>query len=267
MNPLPSQPSGGGGGTTTVVIGGSGVSFHTHPATAITGDTNPLLPDRLADETVEILDFNAVLETGFWAADTSASNAPASSFWTLRVIRYGIDTTTGNFAHQIAQEVVPPYRTFVRDVNVITWTAWEQIDRTYLDTRYRLVSDIDFQQDTQSGDVTPNGTANSSLTGLSITVTSPGTSAVYAVEIDADVSFTGAQTNLIELLVDGVAETPQLISGASASGQRIDGHKKWRVTGLAAGSRTFTAQTRNTGVGTAATVRATHTLMTVERKS
>lgn len=117
----------------------------------------------------------------------------------------------------------------------------------------------------QSANITPNGTTNSTLTGLSITVACPGTSAVYMVSISADVQFNGAQVNIIELLVDGVAQSAQLLSAGSAAAQRHGPMNTWRITGLTAGSRTFTARTRNSAVGTNATVNQTHTLMTLQR--
>jgi hypothetical protein len=188
MNPPTSQP-GQSSGTTIVVGGGSSTPFHTHPATAITGDTEILLPDRLADETVEILDFNAVLETGCWAADTSASNAPASSFWLLSVKRYGIDTTTGNFARQRAQEVVPPYRTYERSVNVVTWTAWERINNTVDRAGYRGSTSAQSIANNTSTLVTLTGTADFDGGGMSISssVVTIGTAGVY--DISASVQF------------------------------------------------------------------------------
>lgn len=116
-----------------------------------------------------------------------------------------------------------------------------------------------------TGSVTPTNTTNIAVSGLSIAVTSPAASAVFMVEIDADVSTNiGGTVNLIELLVDGLAQTAQLITHLSANALRVAGHKKWRITGLSAGSHTFTAQTRNTAAGTSATVNLTHTLMTAQ---
>lgn len=270
MNPLPRKSAtqtNGGGRTTIVVGGGSGVPFHQHPAEAITSGTldDERLSDRLQPVGIPTADADSQTESGWWAAGALAANVPASSSWAGLTIRHA-ENELGIFAEQILYEVVTPFRIYRRTAEIF-WTAWEQIDRTFYDTRYQLVTDLDSSQVAQSGAVTPNGTANSTLTGLSSSVTSPGTAAVYMVEIDPDVTFAGAQTNIIELLVDGVAQTAQLITGAAATGYRFDGHKKWRITGLAAGSRTFTARTRNTAAGTNATVNLTHTLMTVTRVS
>lgn len=264
MNPLPSQPS-GGGSNTTVVIGGSNTpTFHTHPPSSLTAPVgDDQLPERLGSTTEYVTHLNNHQTTGWWAADILTAQSPdITSFWSGVTYVYGRDTTA-LYATQIAFETQPAGRLFQRTCNAGTWGDWVQMDRAFYDARYAPATES--VQDVQSADVTPNGTTPSALTGLSIAVTSPGTSAVYMVTIDADVTFVGSQTNLIELLVDGVAESAQLISGAAASGYRINGSKMWRITGLAAGSRTFTAQTKNSGAGTNATVKQTHTLMTVQR--
>lgn len=115
----------------------------------------------------------------------------------------------------------------------------------------------------QSAPVTPIGTEGGTgltLTDLEYEIDCPNESAVYTVEIHADVVFSGAQTNIIELLVDGsVASGPQLVN----SPDRPNGCKKWVVTGLPVGSHTFSARTRNNEAGSAATVNPTHTTMTV----
>jgi hypothetical protein len=128
----------------------------------------------------------------------------------------------------------------------------------------RQPNSADAQKDQPSSNTTPSGTTNSTITGLSIAVTCPNVDAVYEVQIDSDVTFSGAQTNIIELLVDGSAEAVQIINAATASGQRGQGSKTWPITGLSAGAHTFTARTRNTAGGTAAIVTAAHTVMTVK---
>jgi hypothetical protein len=265
MNPLPSQPP-DNSGRNIVVGGGSSVTPHSHSFGALQGDVQDVqLPDRLATTCVTVAHCSdgLALKSGWWRADPGATDSPdTASNFIGQTWHYLSDPTFGDFRAQIATEVQTARRRFHRNQVAGSWSAWEQVDRTFYDSRY---VPIESSQVAQSGAVTPNGTANSTLTGLSISVTSPGTSAVYMVEIDADVTFVGSQTNIIELLVDGVAETAQLISGAAATGYRIDGHKKWRITGLAAGSRTFTARTRNSAAGTNATVNLTHTLMTVQR--
>jgi hypothetical protein len=121
---------------------------------------------------------------------------------------------------------------------------------------------FDTQQDAPSGNTSPTGTTNSTVAGLSITVTSVGTGSVFLVTIDGDVTFTGAGTNIIELLVDGTPEAVQLLSFGAASGARQNGSKTWRITGLSAGSHTFTARTRHSAAVSVSTVTAAHTLMT-----
>lgn len=121
------------------------------------------------------------------------------------------------------------------------------------------------QQDSPSGNAAPTGTANVTIPGLSITITSAGTSAAHLVTIDADVRMDDANTvNEIELLVDGVAEAVRLITSGQALNARIAGSKTWRITGLSAGAHTFTARTHNAGAATDATVFAAHTFMTYQ---
>ncbi|WP_159540873.1 hypothetical protein [Aeromicrobium sp. 9AM] len=106
-------------------------------------------------------------------------------------------------------------------------------------------------------------TTNVTLTGLTQSVTSPGTTAVYDVSIDADVQVgVTATTNTIECLVDGTAETKQLLSGGVAL-WRGSASKTWRITGLSAGSHTFSFRSKNT---TAQSVNiSSHTAMVVKR--
>lgn len=112
----------------------------------------------------------------------------------------------------------------------------------------------------------PNGTSNMTLAGLSQTINCPGPGTVYFVGIEAEASFGGAQVNIIELLVDGLAQAPALNTQANASGYRYSAVRTWRITGLAAGAHTFTFRTRNTAAGTNCTINTT-TLMTVKRET
>lgn len=130
MNPpTPPPPAQTGGGGVVVVGGGTSVPFHTHPSTAITGDLNDMMPERLSNQAREVTDCNSAeaLETGWWSADNSAANTPDASFWVGQTIFYSIDTTTGWFAVQVAHEVSGTYRSFKRTLNVITWTAWSEV--------------------------------------------------------------------------------------------------------------------------------------------
>lgn len=121
----------------------------------------------------------------------------------------------------------------------------------------------DTAQVASTGAATATSTTNVTIPGLSLTVTSPGPGAVYLISIDADISVTSG-TNIVELLVDGVAlTTPQIISTGNSS--RRAGSKTWRVTGLSASTHTFTARTRNTAASTSAVVQPTHTVMRMQR--
>jgi hypothetical protein len=116
--------------------------------------------------------------------------------------------------------------------------------------------------------VSGTGTTNLTIAGLSITVTSPGTTAVYKVSLTADVDAGPGVINVVELLVDGTAESRTLNTGAAAgtSGNlaRACGHQEWRITSLSAGSHTFTARAHNALAGTSH-VYAAHTVMSVTR--
>lgn len=127
MNPIPPQPPSGGGSTQVVISSGTGsVPYHQHPLPAITGDWEDVIPERLAIRAVEVTDCNAALDTGWWSADNSAANTPDTSFWVGQTIFYSIDTTTGLFVVQMAHEVTGAYRSFKRNLNVVTWTAWQE---------------------------------------------------------------------------------------------------------------------------------------------
>lgn len=121
------------------------------------------------------------------------------------------------------------------------------------------------EQDAQTSDVTVTSTTNATLPGLSVTISSPSTDAVYMADLDPDVTTTANTLNFVELLVDGTAQTPQIITQSTATGNlRVTAHKRFRITGLT-GTHTITARTRNSGASTSATVRAANTLLTVER--
>lgn len=126
------------------------------------------------------------------------------------------------------------------------------------------------QQAVLSAPITPNGIEGGTgltLTDLEVDVDNPNESAVYEVRIESEVQFTGAQINLIELLVDGVADPRELRTRAAASGYWLGNSQTWIVTGLSVGSHTFSARTRNSAAGTNATVGDQFTTMTVRRVS
>lgn len=122
------------------------------------------------------------------------------------------------------------------------------------------------QQDVLGIAANPNSVANVTLSGLQIDIVVNDTREQWAVELDADVTVP-LGTNVIELLVDGIAEAAQIITGTTGSNIRIAGHKKWLITGLSVGPHSFTARTRMIAASTNATVNATHTIMTTTREA
>jgi hypothetical protein len=113
---------------------------------------------------------------------------------------------------------------------------------------------------------TATSTAAVTITGMSQAIVSPGTAAVYFVRIEPSWATAAGTSSIIELLVDGVAQPVQLLQNTAVL-DSLSPAKTWRITGLAAGSHTFSAQVRNTAASTVATVSATHSVMTIERKS
>jgi hypothetical protein len=95
-------------------------------------------------------------------------------------------------------------------------------------------------------------TGNSNVTtqvqtvpGLTISINCPGPSAVYEVGVYADLRLNAQTISLAaNLMVNGVAYGGQLALGGP-SGLIIPGAKAWLVTGLAAGTQTFTLQHSN----------------------
>lgn len=117
---------------------------------------------------------------------------------------------------------------------------------------------------TASGNAAPTSTTNVTIPGISATVTSPGTNAAWMIDLDCDVLIgASAGGNIVGLLIDG-AEHASLIVSAGAAAARFAATKRYRITGLSAGSHTFTARTRSQGAYTT-TVNQTHSTMTVER--
>lgn len=144
MNPLPrTTPTqqGASGGTTIIVGGGSGIPFHQHPAEAIVSGTldDDRLPERIGPIPVGSTDCDQEVESGWWAAGSGTANTPDVSSWVGQTIRF-TEQTLGFFSVQTIYEVVGQYRIYQRTLNIF-YTAWEQIDRDFLDTRYRLMTD------------------------------------------------------------------------------------------------------------------------------
>jgi hypothetical protein len=145
----------------------------------------------------EIANCNAEIMPGYWSADTGTANTPASSFWVGESQRYSIDTVTGNFARQIAREIVPPYRVYERALNVLTWTTWERIDRGQFTSNragYRGSTSAQSIANNTSTTVTLTGTADHDGGGLSIasSIVTIGTAGTYA--ISGSVQFASAAT-------------------------------------------------------------------------
>lgn len=109
----------------------------------------------------------------------------------------------------------------------------------------------------------PTSTTNVTIPGLSVTVSSPGTGAAWMVEISADIILAATGGNIVGLLVDGAEQTAVIVSAGATNG-RFAACKRWRISGLTAGSHTFTARTRSQGAYTT-TALTPSTTMTVER--
>lgn len=101
----------------------------------------------------------------------------------------------------------------------------------------------------------PTSTTNVTMPSLDMTFSVSGVSDVVWVRCHAAVTIGVANTiNIIELLIDGVAQAAQLWTRANAVNNIITGAQEWRLTGLAAGSHTIAFRTRNTAAATSATV-------------
>lgn len=113
----------------------------------------------------------------------------------------------------------------------------------------------------------PTSTSFVQVTGVSAGFTATGTSDVYLVHVDVDVSLTPASSrNVVELRVDGVADPEQIVMGAipGVASSRLPGHHTFRLSGLAAGAHTLTMWTRSDGAYTT-TVQATNSGLIVHR--
>jgi hypothetical protein len=112
---------------------------------------------------------------------------------------------------------------------------------------------------TLSTTATATSTSNVTLhTSIDLSIDSPGTSAKFDVELFADVQIGGvAGTNIIECLVDGVAQSAQIVTAGDA-GLRVAVSKFWPIIGLSEGSHDITFRTRNT-TSVTITVNSGHT--------
>lgn len=136
--------------------------------------------------------------------------------------------------------------------------AGREIEYTTDGTTWRtLVAAGTSDQLVLSASPTPTSTTNVTMPSLDMAPVIRSTSDVLWVDISAEVLInTGGTINVIEVLIDGVAEGVQLRT-AGAANDRISGHKRWRKTGLSAGAHTVAFRTRNTAGSTSATVVAT----------
>lgn len=174
---------------------------------------------------------------------TTGTAPPSTSGFASRVGAIGRITSTGNVIDLLGD-----------NSGKVGWLSW---DTSGVGTQDNVMV-------TASGNAAPTSTTNVTIPGISSTITSPGTSSAWMVEICADVLIGGtAGGNIVGLLIDG-AEHASLIVSAGAAAGRFAATKRWRITGLSAGSHTFTARTRSQGAYTT-TVNQTHTTMTVER--
>lgn len=99
---------------------------------------------------------------------------------------------------------------------------------------------------TCTSSVNVTGTTNTDIPGLSVNITSSGTSDVFFVHASFDVRFnaSGSIANAIRLYVDGVAR-PSEIATNGPNGEIQNPGRTWRVTGLSAGSHTIKAMSQN----------------------
>lgn len=105
----------------------------------------------------------------------------------------------------------------------------------------RLTS-LDFQALVQVNGPTTDydtTTAIADVPQLTTTVVCPGTAAVYKVTVDLAVGAAGNSNFTAYLNVNGVDDAKVIRFVQSASGNRAQQSRSWRVTGLAAGSRIF----------------------------
>ena len=85
-----------------------------------------MLPARLAESTRGsiITDFNPVQKSGWYFADTGATNAPAAGAWHLQVI--ALDADANGAVEQIAFSATD-YRIYVRNIWYAAWMPWVKI--------------------------------------------------------------------------------------------------------------------------------------------
>jgi hypothetical protein len=130
--------------------------------------------------------------------------------------------------------------------------AGREVEYTTDGTTWRaLVAEGSSDQKSLSTAANPTSTTNVDLNDLDMTATIRSTSDVLWIDVDAVVGILTANAqNIIELLVDGVADPKTMVTRSADANHRSSGYKKWRYTGLTPGAHTIEFRTRS---GAAAT--------------
>lgn len=111
-------------------------------------------------------------------------------------------------------------------------------------------------------------TTSVQLSGMSITITSTGTTDVFEAVAVADiVTITGAATACVcQLRVDGTLYADRsIIFVGPTTNIRATASQRWKITGLAAGTHTVSLWAHRSGAGGAYRINATHTSLSVKR--
>ena len=128
---------------------------------------------------------------------------------------------------------------------------------------------MDSSQDFITGGSMAVTSTHTDIPGMSRSITSPGTSAVWIVTFSGWLLCgTTAYTTLVELNVSGTGGGVQpgnAIMSGNPTGSTCS--QTWRVTGLSAGAHTFKCVAFTNAVGQTGTVAGTHSSMIIERKA
>lgn len=142
----------------------------------------------------------------------------------------------------------------------------ERIDGTAADLAERgdsAVTILTTDEDVTATAPAPIGTAGE----LSLDLDSPGPSAVYMVNADLDLdggAMTGGGVAVVQLSVDGVADSALIVSNAA---DRVIQGRRWRVTGLAAGVHTLELEAYRAGGSGYIRIRRNSSTLMVERQA
>lgn len=206
---------------------------------------------------VQVSDSGYPIEGLFTAVSSSPDYLVAFAAGTLFVYNntegsqsFGIDSGTGSASGAVGS--------FDRIVTKEIGTDGAKLDINGPVSASRLGHS---DQKVLSADANPTSTTNVNMTSLNMTASVTSTSDVVWVEIDAEIVTAVANSlNTVELLIDGSANAVQLRTRLQSINDRYSGHKKWRITGLAAGSHTIAFRTRNSAGSTDVTITAGHTV-------